>query len=170
MTTSQRQTMSKKEMEELMSELEMVNTTDMSLMQIQQKFGQDVAAEVALARKAYKKGKSVSAANLFKKYAGRAARTMGPVIILAGSLMASDVQWTRFRGTVKALDLDKGRVTIQDESGDLLGIPVDANVRIFEGKDQVSIDKLQLDAKIQLQYIPVNQKALQALQETPKEQ
>lgn len=152
-----------------MSELEMVNTTEMSTDQIRKRFGASVAKEVASARKDYKAGKSVSAASVLKKFASRGSKALAPVIILTGSLFASDVQWTRFKGIVKALDLDKSRVTMMDDAGDLIGVPVDGNVRIFLGKDQVALDKLKLDDKIQLQYIPINQKLMQQMQQEEKE-
>jgi Cu/Ag efflux protein CusF len=90
------------------------------------------------------------------------------IMMMAATAFASDVSWTRFKGTVKMLDLDKNRVTIQNESSDLITIPVDGNVRIFEGKDQVALDKLKLDDKIMLQYIPINQKLIQQMEQEEK--
>lgn len=61
------------------------------------------------------------------------------------------VDWTRFKGTVKAVNLKDNTVTILNRDGDLLTIPVDYQVTILDKSgDTRALKDLQLDQKITL--------------------
>lgn len=68
------------------------------------------------------------------------------------------VEWTRFTGTVKSVDLKKSTVTIQIKGGDILTIPVDYQVKIIEKHDESrDLKHLELDEKITLINTPSDQ-------------
>jgi hypothetical protein len=79
---------------------------------------------------------------------------------LVSSAYAADVEWSRLRGTVKALDFKAQRITIQNHEGDLLSILVTPDVHIAEGKSdtEIPIKDVHLDAKVTLTRIPAADK------------
>lgn len=67
------------------------------------------------------------------------------------------VEWTRFTGNVKAINLKASTVTIQIKGGDLVTIPVDYQVKVTEGKGELrSLKDLQLDEKVTLLRVPAD--------------
>lgn len=65
------------------------------------------------------------------------------------------VEWTRFEGRVKAVNLRASSVTIQNRDGDLITIPIDYQVKIIEKHDeQRGLKDLVLDEKIILTRVP----------------
>lgn len=78
------------------------------------------------------------------------------VLLLSVNLVqASEIQWTRFIGTIKAVNSKSQMLTIEDQQGDLLSLHIDADVDVLKGKDPVGkfID-LKLGDKITLLYNP----------------
>jgi hypothetical protein len=67
---------------------------------------------------------------------------------------ATEIQWTRFRGEVKALDFKKSIVTIQNKDGDLFTFPVDKDVMCVRGKAEVPFTDLRIDDKVILMRVP----------------
>lgn len=172
MMTSQRPSMTKRELEDFMAKLSKtpkikakvkVSIKPISDTQIEKHYGVAALKKINEARKQYRKTGGTP-----MNFPNKITKALIAIMMMAATAFASDVSWTRFKGTVKMLDLDKNRVTIQNESSDLITIPVDGNVRIFEGKDQVALDKLKLDDKIMLQYIPINQKLIQQMEQEEK--
>lgn len=69
---------------------------------------------------------------------------------------AVDVEWTRLRGTVKAINLKSSSLTIQNGDGDLISVPIDYQVKILEKRgDITTLGRLQLDQKVMLIRIPI---------------
>jgi hypothetical protein len=61
------------------------------------------------------------------------------------------LDWTRLTGSVKAINLKNGTVTIQNRDGDLLTIPVDYQVKIVERHGEIrELKTLALDEKVTL--------------------
>jgi len=61
------------------------------------------------------------------------------------------IDWTRFSGTVKAINGKDNTITIQNRDGDLFTIPIDYQVKISEKRGELrSISNLQLDEKVTL--------------------
>lgn len=59
------------------------------------------------------------------------------------------IDWTRLKGTVKSVNLKDSKVTIQNDAGDLLTIPVDYQVKVMEKRGEMrALKDLQLDEKI----------------------
>lgn len=77
---------------------------------------------------------------------------------LISTAYAADIQWTRFKGQVKALDLKANRITLQNKEGDLVGVFIDGDVRISRGSNEVALGDVQMDDKIVVTHIPVNPK------------
>ena len=71
-------------------------------------------------------------------------------------VQCADIQWSRLRGTVRAIDHKASKLTIQNSEGDLFTIPVTADVHIAEGKtdSQLALKDLHLDEKVTLTLIP----------------
>lgn len=65
------------------------------------------------------------------------------------------IDWTRFSGTVKSLNLKESSVTIQNRDGDLFVIPIDYQVKITEKHGEIrNLANIQLDEKITLIRTP----------------
>jgi len=80
-------------------------------------------------------------------------------VILAAAVCVPCVEWTRLSGKVKAINLRDSTVTIQNNDGDLLTVPVDYQVKVMEKHDELrGLKNLALDEKIIL---------LRTLQEKP---
>ncbi len=72
-------------------------------------------------------------------------------LVLAAAVCAACVDWTRFSGTVKALNMKENTVTIENRDGDLLVIPIDFQVKITERHGELlGFSSLKLDEKITL--------------------
>ena len=68
------------------------------------------------------------------------------------------VEWTRFSGTVKAVNLKASTVTLQDKNGDLFTIPVDYQVNIVEKSGDIrALKDVHLDEKVTLTRIQFEQ-------------
>lgn len=74
------------------------------------------------------------------------------LILLTLSLNAfADVEWTRFKGTVKAVNLKAHTLTIQNTDGDLFTIPIDYQVTIVDRKNVMrDLKDVQFDTKVVL--------------------
>lgn len=71
--------------------------------------------------------------------------------ILTAVVCTACIDWTRFSGTVKAVNLKESTVTIQNRDGDLFIIPIDYQVQITEKHgEKRGLLSLQLDEKITL--------------------
>jgi hypothetical protein len=82
-------------------------------------------------------------------------------ILLAAVVAATCVQevdWTRFKGTVKGLNLKSNRITVQNAEGDLLGLQVNDDVKILRGKEsaEVKLGDVRLDDRVILIHIPAD--------------
>ena len=74
-------------------------------------------------------------------------------VLLVAALMCVD--WVRFTGTVKAINLKASTLTIQVKDGDLITIPIDYQVKIADkGGDIRSLKDIQLDQKVTLTRTP----------------
>ena len=79
-------------------------------------------------------------------------------LVAAAVACAAGVQWTRFTGTVKAINLKTASVTLQLKGGDLVTVPVDYQVKIKEKGDIFrELKDLQLDDKVTLTLVPSEQ-------------
>jgi hypothetical protein len=67
---------------------------------------------------------------------------------------AADVNWSRFRGKVKAINGKASTVTIQNAEGDLVTVKVDDDVSIVSGKQVKALGDLAIDEKVVLVYFP----------------
>jgi Cu/Ag efflux protein CusF len=76
--------------------------------------------------------------------------------VAVAAVCAQEVQWTRFRGVVKGLDLKANRVTIQNGERDLVTIQVTDDVKVQRGKDDVKLGDIRLDDKVVLVHIPTD--------------
>ncbi len=89
-----------------------------------------------------------------KQRQGSAVKRVILLLVLAGALTkASDVQWTRFRGKVKAVNYRASTLTL-DSGGDLITVKIDDDVTIFSGKDPVQLNSVLIDNKVTLIYAP----------------
>lgn len=71
--------------------------------------------------------------------------------ILAAVICSACIDWTRFSGTVKGINLKDSSITIQNKDGDLITIPIDYQVKITERRGELrGIASLELDEKIVL--------------------
>ena len=140
-----------------------ITITPISDTQIKKEYGVQALKKINEARKEYRRTGGTP-----MNFPNKITKALIAIMMMAATAFASDVSWTRFKGKVKMLDLDKNRVTIQNESSDLITIPIDGNVRLFIGKEQVALDKLKFDDKVMLQYIPINQKLIQQLEQEEK--
>ncbi len=77
-------------------------------------------------------------------------------VLLAAAIACSPcIDWTRFSGTVKAINLEKSTVTIQNRDGDLFVIPIDYQVKVSEKHGELrGLTSLELDEKVTLIRIP----------------
>lgn len=89
--------------------------------------------------------------------------TVDVLIVLAICVLASfghcaEVDWTRFTGKVKAVNLKASTVTIQNAEGDLFTVPVDYQVNVIIGKGKNAASKglkdVTLDDRITLIRTP----------------
>lgn len=78
------------------------------------------------------------------------------LLLLCASLsQASEIQWTRLRGTVKAINARTQMLTIQNPDGDLLTMHIDADVEMLNGKDPIlKLQDFKLGDKVTLLYNP----------------
>lgn len=67
---------------------------------------------------------------------------------------AADVAWSRFRGTIKAVNHKTGVVTLQNKDGDVFNIKVDADVTVVVGKEERAFKDVRIDDKVTLLYAP----------------
>jgi len=82
------------------------------------------------------------------------------------------VDWVRFTGKVKAINLKTSTLTIQNADGDLLTVPIDYQVKIADkGGDLRGLKDLQLNQKVTLtrtlSEAPVEETEGLAPQESP---
>lgn len=80
-----------------------------------------------------------------------------PVILIAAALTcAPGVEWTRFQGTVKGVNLKSQTLTLLDKSGYFITIPIDYQVKIVQ-KDAVKrLQDIALDDKVTLIKTPAD--------------
>jgi len=73
-------------------------------------------------------------------------------LLLAAAVICSPcIDWTRFSGTVKAVNLKDSTVTIQNKDGDLITIPIDYQTKITERRGELKgLAALELDEKVTL--------------------
>ncbi len=76
------------------------------------------------------------------------------LLLLASVANATDLDWTRFSGTVKSINLKASTITIQNKDGDLFTIPVDYQVKIIDGKAIKRLQDISLDNKVTLIRTP----------------
>jgi hypothetical protein len=76
------------------------------------------------------------------------------VLLIAVAVQASEVEWNRLKGTLKAINHKTGVVSLQDKDGDLLKLKLDGDVTIVRGKDEVKATDLRIDDKVTLLYNP----------------
>lgn len=75
------------------------------------------------------------------------------IIVLTACAMCLD--WTRLKGTVKAVNLRDSTVTLENRDGDLMIVPVDYQVKLIEKNDEMrDLRHLVLDEKITLIKTP----------------
>lgn len=78
-----------------------------------------------------------------------------PVVLLTAAVVcAPAVDWTRFQGTVKSINLKAQTLTLAESSGDLFTIPIDYQVKIIEKKAIKRLVDIELDAKVTLVRTP----------------
>lgn len=75
---------------------------------------------------------------------------------LVAAAVCLSVQWTRFTGVVKALNLRESSLTLELKGGEIVTIPVDYQVKIKTKKDSVvrQLKDLELDDKVVVTQIP----------------
>jgi len=77
------------------------------------------------------------------------------ILACAAALQASEIQWTRLKGTVKAANSKTQMLTIADPQGDLLSLHIDGDIDVMAGKDAVGkLSDLKLGDKVTLLYNP----------------
>lgn len=78
------------------------------------------------------------------------------LLICAGiTLHASEIQWTRMKGTVKASNAKTQMLTLQNQEGDLFSIHIDGDIDVVAGKDTIGkLSDLKLGDKVTLLYNP----------------
>lgn len=77
------------------------------------------------------------------------------ILMLTSVANATEIQWSRLRGKVKATNAKTQTLTIEDSAGDLLSLHIDAEVDVLDGKDPVAkFADLRLDEKVTLLYNP----------------
>jgi hypothetical protein len=91
------------------------------------------------------------------------------VLCLTSVALATEVSWTRFKGTVKALNYKTGQITVQNAEGDLISLKVDKDIKIVKNKGEIFLESVNLDDKVTLLYLPSNPKSEQALEEEKTE-
>jgi hypothetical protein len=81
---------------------------------------------------------------------------MKKAILLAAAVACTPcIDWTRFSGIVKAVNLKSSTVTIQLKGGDLVTIPVDFQVSLQEKHDELrALKDLKLDETVTLLRVP----------------
>ena len=73
-------------------------------------------------------------------------------VLLAAAMC---IEWVRFSGTVKAINLKTSTITIQNRDGDLITIPIDYQVQIADkGGDIRQLKALVLNEKVTLTRTP----------------
>ncbi len=78
-------------------------------------------------------------------------------LFVAAAVCAACVDWTRFTGTVKVINLQTSTVTIQTKSGDYVRVPVDYQIKMFGKKEEVlELKNLHLDEEITLLRVPAD--------------
>lgn len=78
-----------------------------------------------------------------------------PLVLLAAAVScAPGVEWTRFQGTVKSINLKAQTVTLADKSGDLITVPVDYQVKIIQKNAVKRLQDISLDDKVTLIKTP----------------
>jgi hypothetical protein len=75
-------------------------------------------------------------------------------LLLTHPVFGSDVLWSRFKGTVKAINGKTAMVTIQNAEGDLITVKVDADVILGRGKEEIKLSDLKIDDKLILLFVP----------------
>jgi hypothetical protein len=88
-----------------------------------------------------------------KRRSGAAIRGALVLVLAATVCRASEVQWTRFRGKVKAVNYKTSTLTL-DSGGDLVTVKLDDDVMILEGKEAVQPSGVLIDDKVTLIYAP----------------
>ncbi len=80
------------------------------------------------------------------------------LLVLAATIVCQpSVEWTRFKGTVKGINLKTQTLTLSDPDGDLLSVPIDHQVKIWEKKVQKRLQDVELDSKVTLIKTPADQ-------------
>ncbi len=73
------------------------------------------------------------------------------LLTLGVNAFAGEVEWTRFKGTVKAVNLKSPSITLQNSDGDLFTVPIDYQVKIIDKKNVLHVIKdVEIDDKITL--------------------
>jgi len=75
-------------------------------------------------------------------------------VLFAANVYGSDVLWSRFKGTVKAINGKTSTVTIQNSEGDLITVKIDADVILGRGKEEIKLSDLKIDDKLILLFVP----------------
>ena len=76
------------------------------------------------------------------------------LLFLVAMANASDVNWTRFTGKVKSIDLKSSKITIQNAEGDLITVKFDDDVMLYQGKTSKVLSDIGMDEKVTLVYMP----------------
>jgi hypothetical protein len=72
-------------------------------------------------------------------------------LLAVAAACAQCVEWTRFSGTVKVINLKNNTLTLQEKNGDLLYVPIDYQIKILEKGDELrALKDLKLDDKVTL--------------------
>lgn len=80
-----------------------------------------------------------------------------PVVLLAAALTcAPAVEWTRFQGTVKSINLKTQALTLADKSGDLFTVPIDYQVKIIQKNAVKRLQDIALDDRVTLIKTPAD--------------
>ena len=75
-------------------------------------------------------------------------------LLLTHPVFGSDVLWSRFKGTVKAINGKTSTVTIQNGEGDLITVKVDNDVILGRGKEEIKLSDVKIDDKLILIFVP----------------
>jgi hypothetical protein len=83
------------------------------------------------------------------------------LLTLGVNAFAGEVEWARFKGTVKEVNLKERTVKLQNKDGDLFTVPVDFQVKIVDKKNVLrELKDLELDDPVTL---------IKVISEKPKE-
>jgi hypothetical protein len=76
------------------------------------------------------------------------------LVLLSLPAAAADVEWSRFVGRAKLLNMAEQKIGILNSDGDLVIVPVTRDVRIYVGKEELALNRIPLHSKVTLIRIP----------------